>query len=150
MLRRAEISRIRSWPVLASGHSEKHAETRKKQAKIALRLRGPAAPLLRKVAFLMQNVAKSPWYVPGVLHHNRGFLGVFLRKVHMLGAVGGSKHGWLIVPAVRDSRGESLGLTRDFSVFSLFSVLLMQACLLGVAARGAMRGLLELWCVCVP
>ena len=82
MLRRAEISRIRSWPVLASGHSEKHAETRKKQAKIALRLRGPAAPLLRKVAFLMQNVANTPWYVPGVLHQNRGFLGVFLRKVH--------------------------------------------------------------------
>ena len=61
----------------ASGHSEKHAETRKKQAKIALRLRGPAAPLLRKVAFLMQNVAKSPWYLPGVLHQNRGFLGLF-------------------------------------------------------------------------
>ena len=66
---------MRSWPVSASGNSEKHAETRKKQAKIALRLRGPAAPSLRKVAFFMQNVAKTPWYVPGVLLENHGFLG---------------------------------------------------------------------------
>ena len=66
----------RDDPVLASGHSEKHAETRKKQAKIALRLRGPAAPSLRKVAFFKQNVANTPWYVPGVLLEKHGFLGV--------------------------------------------------------------------------